>query len=236
MRHQTFPRLSAMQILVAGILLVLLLPGCSAIPFLSSSTPVPPNTLVYDAPVSLTIKNGELLPGTTIAYGGKLPTGAAKVLITGLLAPKQVADTLDWQGSPAPNVNVKLAMRVASFDDDAITLVNPLVGAAHVEISNVTIQPGGTAGTVLMEFSAPVMYSLGKNEMISGSKVVFAGSSPNGAQFLGVDGYPYRKQGDSLQYVGRLTPKVFLLLDLRVISYSDTGAVVGGKAEIKIEQ
>jgi hypothetical protein len=225
-----------MQILVAGILLVLLLPGCSAIPFLSSSTPVPPNTLVYDAPVSLTIKNGELLPGTTIAYAGKLSTGAAKVLITGLLAPKQVGDTLDWQGSPAPNVAVKLSTRVASFDDNAITLVG-LIGAAHIALSNVAIQPGGTAGTALMEFSAPaVTYSLGKNEAIPGTNVQYAGSSPNGAQFLGVDGYSYRKQGDSLQYVGRLTPKVFLLLDLRVIGYSDTGAVVGGKAEIKIEQ
>ncbi len=211
--------------------LTLLLAGCSAIPFLGA-TPVPPNTLIYNAPVSLTIKTGTVLPGTTIAYSGKTETGAAKVLLTGLLAPKQVGDTLDWEGTPVPEVKVKLSTRVISFDDKAITLV----GTARVEVSNVTVQAGGSAGTVLMEFDAPVTYTLGKNELVPGSKLVFTGATPNGAQFLGVEGYPYRKPLDSLQYVGRLGTRVFLQLDLRLVSYSDTGAVVGGRAIIKLEQ
>lgn len=208
--------------------------GCSdsllPLPFTSAPTPV--NKLTYEAPVSLVIKTGTLLPGTSIAYGGKTDTGAAKVLITGLVAPKQMADTVDWEGTPVPNVNVKLNMRVATFDDQSITLV----GSSHIEISNVTVQPGSSPGTTLMEFNAPVTFSLKKDEMIPGTKLVFVSGSSNGAQFLGLEGYPYRKQLDSLQYLGRLNPKVYVKLDLRVISFSENGAVLGGTANIKVEQ
>jgi hypothetical protein len=87
-----------------------------------------------------------------------------------------------------------------------------------------------------MEFSAPVTYSLKKDEMIPGSRMVYAGPTPNGAQFLGLEGYPYRKQLDSLQSLARLNPRVFLQLDLRVVSYSESAIVVGGTAKITIEE
>jgi hypothetical protein len=218
-------------------LIVLILPGmallgCSSIPFLASNTPVPANTLAYDAPVSLNIKTGTLLPGTTISYNGKSATGAANILIAGLLAPKQMGDTVDWQGMPVPTVQVRLNTRVATFDEQSITLV----GTGHIEIPNFKIQSGGTPGTALLELNAPVTFSLKKDEMIPGTLVTYAGSTPNSAQFLGIDGYPYRKQLDSLQYVGRLNPKVYVKFDLRVISFTDTGAVVGGTVNIRIEQ
>jgi len=223
------------RVLLASLLFAALVSGCSAIPIPPpfAPTPLPPNTLVYDnVPVSLTIKTGTLLPGTSIAYQGKTETGQAKVLITGMLAPKQVADTVDWQGTPVPNVNLKLTTRVASFDEQALTLA----GTARIEISNVTVQPGGTPSTPQSEFNAPVTLSLKKDELIPGTKMAYAGSTPDGARFLGLEGYSYRKQFDSLQYVGRLNPKVFLRLELRVLSYSETGVVLGGTANIKIEQ
>jgi hypothetical protein len=216
--------------LAAVLVLVLFGSGCSSLPF-ASSTPLPPNTLVYDAPVSLTIKNGALLPGTSIAYGGKTDTGAGKVLITGLAAPKQTGDTVDWQGAPVPDVAVKLSTRVATFDDQSITLV----GTGHIEMKNVTIKPGGSSGTALMEFNAPVTISLNKNESIPGSNVTYVGATADGAQFLGVEGYPYRKSLDSLQYIGRVSSKVFLRLDLRVTSFSDSTVLLVGTANIKIE-
>lgn len=222
--------ISLLPILAAMSALILLVSGCESNP-LSSNTP-PPNTLIYDAPVSLTIKNGSLLPGTSIAYSGKTDTGAAKVLITGLVAPKQNGDSVDWSGTPAPNVAVKLSTRVATFDDQSITLV----GTAHIEITNVSIKPGGAPGTVQIEFNAPFSASSNKNESIPGSNVTYVGSTPDGAQFLGVEGYPYRKPLDSLQYVGRLNPKTFLRLDLRVTSFSDTSVLVVGTANIKVEQ
>lgn len=208
-----------------------LLLGCSNLPFFSG-TPTPVNTLSYDAPVSFTIKIGTLLPGTSISYNGKSDTGAAKILLAGLLAPKQIGDTVDWTGAPTPNVNVRLNTRVLSFDAQAITLA----GTAHVEITNIKIQAGGTPRTALIEFSAPVTFSLKPNEAIPGSIVAYVGSTPNGAQFLGVDGYPYRNQGDSLQYVGHVAPQVFLKLDLRVVSYSDSGIALLGTATIRLEQ
>jgi hypothetical protein len=221
-------------ILLASTICAALAAGCSTlpIPLPFAPTPLPPNTLVYDAPTTLTIKTGTLLPGTSIAYQGKTETGQAKILITGLLAPKQLADTVDWQGAPAPNVNLKLTTRVASFDEQAITLA----GTARIEISNATIQPGGASGTPMLEFNSPVTLSLKKDEMIPGTKIVYVGAKPEGAQFLGVDGYPYRQQLDSLQHVGRINPKVFLRLDLRIVNYSDTGIALGGTANIKIEQ
>ena len=206
--------------------------GCSILPFLSSGTPTPINTMSYDAPVSLTIKTGSLLPGTSISYSGKSDTGAAKILLAGLLAPKQIGDTVDWEGTPVPNVKVRLNTRVLTFDDQSITLA----GTAHIEIANIKVQSGGTPGAAVIEFSAPVTFSLKTNEAIPGSLVTYAGSSPNGAQFLGLEGYAYRKQLDSLQYVGHLASKVYLKLDLRVLSFSDSGAVVGGTATIRIEQ
>jgi len=232
MNHQ--PIRSFWRVVLTPLVLAGMVSGCSEspIPLPFAPTPLPPNTLVYDAPVSLTIKTGSLLSGTSIAYQGKNETGQAKVLITGLLAPKQTADTVDWQGTPAPGVNVKLTTRVASFDDQSLTLA----GGARIEISNVTIQPGGAPGTAQLEFNAPITLSLKKDELIPGTKIAYAGSTPNGAQFLGLDDYPYRKQLDSLLYVGRLNPKVFLRLDLRIVSYSETGVVLGGTAKITIEQ
>lgn len=232
MNHQSMRSLCLVSL--ATIFFAAIVSGCSAlpIPLPFAPTPLPPNTLVYDAPVSLTIKTGTLLPGTSIAYQGKTETGQAKILITGLLAPKQVADTVDWQGAPASGVNLKLTTRVASFDDQAVTLA----GTAHIEIANVTIQPGGAPGTPLLEFNAPVTLSLKKDELIPGTKIVYTGTTPEGAQFLGVGGYPYRKQFDSLQHTGRINPKVFLRLDLRIVSFSETGVVLGGTANIKIEQ
>ncbi len=196
----------------------------------TSATPV--NRLTYDAPVSLTIKTGTTVPGTTLGYSGKNEAGAAKVTLASQLALKQVADTVDWQGEPLAGVTLKLNTRVASFDDQAITIV----GAAHIEITNLKITPGGSPGTALLEFNSPVTFSLKKNDLIPGSILVYAGATSEGAQFLGVEGYPYRKQFDSLQYVGRLAPKVFLKLDLRVLNFNEGGAIVGGTANIRLEQ
>ena len=212
----------------AGIILA----GCDAIQsFLPPSSIAPPNTLIYDAPVSLTIKNGTLLPGTTIAYGGKTDTGAAKVLITGLVAPKRQGDTLDWEGKPVSNVAVKLTTRVLSFDDQALTVA----GTAHIELTNIAVQPGGNAGTTLLEFAAPVSYTLIKNQTLPGSNVSFVGVSAEGAQFGGIAGFAFRKQLDSLEYNGRVLPHVFLRLDLRVINFSADSVVLGGTANIKLE-
>ncbi len=198
----------------------------------SDSTPVPANVLVYDLPVSFNIRSGSLLSGTSIAYGGKTGAGAAKVLITGLVAPKQVGDTVDWQGSPVQNTFLKLATRVLTYDNQSVTLA----GTAHIEIKDVQIKPGGSPGNVLMELTIPVItYSIEKGQPIPGSKIAYVGSSNEGAQFAGVEGYPYRKQFDSLQYRGHVAPKVFLQLDLRVASYSDSGAVLAGTGNIKIE-
>ncbi len=218
-----------------GIMLVsLVLSGCDAIslvPGAPAMSSPPPGTLVYDAPVTLTVKNGAALPGTQIAYGGKTPTGAAKLLLAGLVAAKQMGDSLDWQGTPAPNTSVKLATRVMVFDDQSATLV----GTAHVEVKNVAVQPGGTSSAAGLELNAPVTYSVGKGGSIPGTKVAFVGSTNQGAQFSGIEGYPYRKELDSLEYVGRLNPKVLLQLSLRVLSFSETSALVGGTAKLKIE-
>jgi hypothetical protein len=209
--------------------------GCSGdLPLpVGNATPLPANSLAFNnAPVSLVIKSGAVLPGTTIAYAGKTETGQAKILLAGQVAPKQMADSVDWQGSPAPNVNVKLSTRVATFDEQSITLI----GTANVQITNVTVQAGGAPGTALTEFSVPMTYSLKPKEIIPGTTVSYVGSTADGAQFAGIEGYPYRKTLDSLQYNGRLNTKVYLRLDARVISFTDTGAVLGGSARLFIEQ
>lgn len=219
---------------------VLVLSACSSdqvqlpinLPGMPTATALPPNTLAYDAPVSLMVKVGAVLPGTAIAYNGKSGTGQAQVLIAGQLAPKQAADSVDWQGAPAANVTLKLATRVATFDEKSLTLV----GSSHIEIRNVAIQPGGAPGNTIMELNAPVTFSLSLKETIPGTNVSYVAGTPEGAQFSGIEGYAYRKQLDSLQYSGRLNPKVYVKFDLRVLNYSEAVAVVGGTAKISIEQ
>lgn len=214
--------------------LMLVLTACSNnLPFLPGNrTPTLVNSLTYDAPASLTIKTGTILPGTTLGYNGKSATGAANLTIAGQLAPKQVADAVDWQGMPVSNVNVKLNMRVATFDEQAITLV----GTARVEITDIKLQPGGSPGIALLEFSSPVTFSLDRNELMPGSMLAYKGAAADGAEFLGVEGYPFRKQFDSLQYVGRVNPKVFLKFDLRVLKFDANSTTLGGTVGIRIEQ
>ncbi len=212
------------------VLACLALAACSANP-LAPSTPPPPNTLVYDAPATQTVKNGATLPGTTIGYGGKTQTGAARVLLSGLVAAKQIGDSMDWKGTPVPNTSLTLNMRVVSFDDQAVTFA----GAAHLELVKSVVQPGPITGTAQMEFNAPVTYSLNIGETIPGSNITFLGSTKDGAQFKGLEGYSFRKTLDSLQYTGRLNPKVTLKLDLRVLNNSDASVLLGGAATVRIE-
>lgn len=212
------------------ILTPLALIGCNAISLPGSPTPT--NTLTYDAPVTFNIKTGTLLPGTSIAYQGKTETGSAKVLLSGVLAPKQTADSVDWTGLLTLNVTAKLNLRVTTFDDQSLNLA----GTAHIEVENIDIKPGGTPTKELIEFELPlVTYQLAKNKIVPGTNIVYAGGTPDGAQFLGIEGYPYRKQFDSLQYLGHLAPKVFLRLDLRVLNFSDSSVTLAGPARLRIE-
>ena len=201
-----------------------------AIPLLSGTTQSSSGGLTYEAPVTLTVRNGTVMPGTSIAYGGKTSAGAAKVMFSGLAASKQTGDSVDWQGEPAPNVKVALTTRVVSFDESNLTLF----GTAHIEVTHLAVKTGESPSMAPMEFSAPVSYSLAKNATIPGTLITFVGSTSEGARFSGVEGYPYRKTLDSLQYSGQLTPQVFVKLDLRVLNFSETGAVVGGAANVKI--
>ncbi len=214
------------------VLTMTLMTACDLLPSGGNAATPAPNTLTYEAPVTLTVKKDSSLTGTAIGYQGKSDTGAARVTIAGQIAPKQIGDSVDWQGVPAPNVDLKLAMRVVTFDEQSITFA----GTARIEIKNVAVQPGGAPGKVMLEFNAPVTFNLSKGETVLGSNVAYIGSTPNGAQFAGVEGYAYRKTLDSIQYNGRLSPKVYLRHDLRLIRFTDTDAVVGGTAKIIIEQ
>lgn len=214
------------------VLTMTLMTACDLLPSGGNAATPAPNTLTYEAPVTLTVKKDSSLTGTAIGYQGKSDTGAARVTIAGQIAPKQIGDSVDWQGVPAPNVDLKLAMRVVTFDEQSITFA----GTAQIEIKNVAVQPGGTAGKAMLEFNAPVTFNLSKNEIVPGSNLTYIGSTPNGAQFAGVEGFPYRKTLDSIQYNGRITSKVYLRHDLRLIRFTDTDAVVGGTTKIIIEQ
>lgn len=219
---------------LVGLALMLLIlssqPACALLPF-AVSTPTPGKTLVYDAPVSLSIRDGAFLPGTSIGYGGELSNGAAKVLIQGQVAAKQVADSLEWEGTPVPSVSIKLSTRILSFDEQAIHLI----GTGHIEIADAAPQVGTAPVSTLIEFNAPVTYSLNKNGMIPGSRISFVGATKEGAQFAGLGGYPYRNSLDSLEYSGRVNPQVFVKLDLRVLNYSDSSVLLGGTANVKVE-
>ena len=210
-------------LIVLGLLLSFL-PNCQRKP------PGGPLELLYTAPFETGIKKGSHLPGTGIRYVGLSDKGA-EMLIDDQTAFKQKGDSLDWKGSPVEDVDLDLSLRVPWFNEETLYVG----GAAKVTVRDpapeVTDIPTGVPITYS---NAPVTYRVKKDDYMPGSLVKYVSKREEGIELSGVEGYPYRKIGDSIVWEGKLKEKVFLQLNVRVIFIAEDFINVAGTATLSL--
>jgi len=186
--------------------------------------------LTYEAPVKLTIKPGEDIPGTDTRFMGVGENDAAELLIEGQQAFKQKGDSLDWQGTPVEGAEVDLNLRIAWYDSEAMHVV----GTSRIKIDRPSVEPVTVPSSALMTYHAPVAYGMAPGALIPGTLYSYVGATEEGAELSGIEGYPHRKSGDSIVWNGKLRDGVYLKLNVRVVQYDDKGLRVGGIATIVI--
>jgi hypothetical protein len=87
----------------------------------------------------------------------------------------------------------------------------------------------------LVKYSnAPVTYRVEKGDYIPGTLVKYLGKTEEGIELSGVEGYPYRKLGDSIVWEGKLLAGMFLQLNVRVLFIAADFIRVAGTAALLI--
>ena len=181
----------------------------------------------YRLPTKLTIPVGDVLPGTDIRYE-RLTEPGAEVTISGQRALKRTGDSLDWRGELYPGVSVDLGLRVGWYTEEELHLV----GLAKIDIEDIQPRDANISTASPISYGGPVAYSLAKGAAIPGSTLVFEGVVDDGVELGGIDGYPYRKVGDSIFWEGTLRENVYLRLILRVVQFDEKGLRVAGVATL----
>ena len=188
-----------------------------------------PSQLTYKLPTKITVAVGDELPGTGIRFDG-LSENGADLLIRGQRAIKRKGDSVDWSGNPLDGVFVDLKLRVVWYTEEELHLV----GTAKVVIDEVSPQPAAISTTSPISYGGAVAYGLSKGAVIPGSTIVYEGRTDDGAKLSGIEGYPYRKEGDSISWQGTLRPDVYIRLNVRVAQFDDKGMRVLGLATLWI--
>ncbi len=187
------------------------------------------NRLPYAGPVEVTIGQGEFLPGTDIQYLGQTDEGA-EVSIGGQKATKKGGDSLDWRGDMVRGVDVDQTLRVALATEEALHTI----GTVRVIVSNPQSQPEPANRAAPVHYKLPVGYHIETGGTIPGTTVAYLGKTEEGAQLGNVEGYPYRKLGDSINWAGKLREGLWLELSLRTALITDSQLDVLGTADLWI--
>ena len=147
-----FKKLLLLLLIVSGVLAV---SGCLRRPDEEL------DELRYQAPVTLTIKPGEYVPGTNIRYLG-LTDDRAEFLIEGKKAVKSKGDSLDWRGTPVEGADVDLNLRVAWYDSETVRVI----GTAKVIVDRPVPQAVNVPESTLMTYHAPVAYGMAPGALV----------------------------------------------------------------------
>ena len=172
-----------------------------------------PLELIYTAPFETGIERGSDLPGTGIRYLGLSDKGA-EILIDDQTAFKQKGDSLGWKGNPVGNVDLNLSLRVLWVTEETLYVG----GTARATVRDPMPEAASIPTEPPVKYSsAPVTYQVKKGDYIPGTLVKYVGKHEEGIELSGVEGYPYRKLGDSVVWEGKLLEGVFLQLNVRVL-------------------
>jgi len=233
----SLPRFLVIAFIV--LLQAVLISGCS-IPFIGdddkeSATPPPEDIVSLKLPLyRITLDPGDSVPETQLHYVGR-DGPAYLVTLDGLEASKRVGDSLNWRGIIAPVVASEYKLRVLpTFSNTDLSALGSLefniMNPKPVWLEN----PAADASATLHFDNAEIDFSVGQGGTVPGTPFVFVGKTEDGAQFSGVDGYPYRDLGDSLNWSGRLRGNVTVQYDMRVASIKDDEVRLLGKGELWI--
>ena len=190
---------------------------------------LPSGAMEYSTAFEREIPAGQSLPGTDIQYLGKTDQGA-QMSIGGQAALKRALDSLTWRGEPVPGVSADYDLRIISFDDKVLQTG----GTAKVVVSNAKAEAVSPASLPkdALTFKGVVTYRVPKGKTIPGTTITYDGKTSDGAKLGGIEGYAFRKEADSIAWVGKLSDKCFLQLDLRLLAYTDSAMQVTGTATL----
>jgi len=205
----------AILILILGIVMA---PGCK---------PAQEGDLVYVAPYEMGVAAGDYLPGTGIRYVGQTDRGA-RLTIDGQDAYKQKGDSLNWSGKPVANAKMDFSGRVVWYTETTCHIL----GSATLTISKPAPQAVPNIPEAPLRYRAIVTYTVDKGKRIPGSLVTYKGKADKGAELDGIEGYPYRKAGDSIVWQGKLKDGVYVVINVRVVFYTNSVLQVAGTTEV----
>ena len=187
-----------------------------------------PLELIYTAPFETGIEKGSDLPGTGIRYLGLSDKGA-EILIDDQTAFKQKGDSIGWKGNPVGNVDLNLSLRVLWVTEETLYVG----GTARATVRDPMPEAASIPTEPPVKYSnAPVTYQVKKGDYIPGALVKYVGKHEEGIELSGVEGYPYRKLGDSVVWEGKLLEGVFLQLNVRVLFIAEDFINVTGAAAL----
>ena len=75
-------------------------------------------------------------------------------------------------------------------------------------------------------------YQVKKGDHIPGTHVKYVGKADEGIELSGIEGYPFRKLGDSIVWEGKLREKAYLQLNVRVLLITESFINVTGTATL----
>jgi hypothetical protein len=185
--------------------------------------------LVYTGPIEIGIEPGTFLAGTDIQYVTETDQGA-EVIIGGQRATKRIGDSLEWAGEMAPGVTVDLSLRIVFVTQDTLQTAGTLqVAIARAEPVVDVVDTSADVHYVL-----PVAYRVERGTAIPGTTITYEGREAEGARLGNIEGYAYRRVGDSILWQGRLLPGAWLDLTLRTALIGEEHLDVVGTADVWI--
>jgi hypothetical protein len=144
-----------------------------------------------------------------------------------------VGDSFTWRGIVAAGVLARYNLRLSpTFVSDSLLVGGPVELFVFNPIAVELPNTDATSGAVLHYDNITIDFSVPKGSNIPGTTLVFEGQTDQGAQLSGTTQHPYRAQGDSLIWIGRLRGNVIIRYNLRTTAISDESLRLIGTADL----
>ncbi len=220
-----------------GLLSELGLPDLSQIPGLPDLgdlplVQTPPGGMIFNGPIERGLRVGDRVPGTDIQLVGVSDAGA-EFTIAGLRSVRVAGDSLDYDGAwpGVPGVTYNLRMRIYRVGDQSVRAA----GVHQLTVQGVQpVQTNASISDATLRFPFTTGANMGEN--FAGITYSYLGADDRGAQIGGLPegDYPYRKVGDSLFWAGNLRPDMAAEYNLRMMTYNESNARVGGTVKLAL--